>query len=218
MTKYNTIGYEIIICPLTSLLKLWHLWTLLSQIKPFLAMLVQIWYLSSLLHQKILYNLETYPQKTPNSQHFFYPQYWIFSISFHRIGMIFQFLYVHAHFIFYHWVRHNLILQKNESYYLNCTSNTSTRWHFTRVVIICCLWCLWWWWWSSLALGCQAGQRGRCEACCWNAGPCSWHKIKVVIIILIIIITFLIVIFTRPWPAFGRQGLDGSPGLYSFDW
>ena len=122
----------------------------------------------------------------------------LFGFFIHRIGMIFQFLYVHAHFIFYHWVRHNLILQKNKSYYLNCTSNTSTRWHFTRVVIIFhkrCLWCLWWWWWSSLALGCQAGQRGRCEACCWNADPCSWHKIKVIIIILIIIITFLIVIF-----------------------
>ena len=42
--------------------------------------------------------------------------------------------------------KHCLILTKTESYYFNWTSNTSTKWTFTRVITILhkrCLWCLW---------------------------------------------------------------------------
>ena len=28
----------------------------------------------------------------------------------------------------------------------------------------------------------------------------------------------IIIIITRPWPAFGRQGLDGTSGRYNFNW
>ena len=45
------------------------------------------------------------------------------------------------------------------------------------------------------------------------------------IIIVIIILTFIIInimitviIITRPWPAFGRQGLDGSSERYNSKW
>ena len=34
----------------------------------------------------------------------------------------------------------------------------------------------------------------------------------VIAVILMIIIIIFIIILTRPWPAFGRQGLDGSSG------
>ena len=36
--------------------------------------------------------------------------------------------------------------------------------------------------------------------------------------IIIIIIIVIIIIITRPWPAFGRQGLDGWSGRYNFNW
>ena len=47
--------------------------------------------------------------------------------------------------------------------------------------------------------------------CFFKTGlPCSTRF--VIIIILIIIIIIIIIIITRPWPAFGRQGLGGSSG------
>ena len=50
------------------------------------------------------------------------------------------------------------------------------------------------------------------------------HLSIIVIIIIIIVITIIItsiiitIIITRPWPAFGRQGLDGTSGRYNFNW
>ena len=38
------------------------------------------------------------------------------------------------------------------------------------------------------------------------------YAIKIIIIVVVVII---IIIITRPWPAFGRQGLGGSSGVYS---
>ena len=38
----------------------------------------------------------------------------------------------------------------------------------------------------------------------------------IVIIILDIIFIIIIIIITRPWPAFGRQGLVGSSGGYTY--
>ncbi len=35
-------------------------------------------------------------------------------------------------------------------------------------------------------------------------------------VIIIIIVIILIIIITRPWPAFGRQGLVGSSFEYSY--
>ena len=40
--------------------------------------------------------------------------------------------------------------------------------------------------------------------------------IMIIIIIIIIIITSIIIIITRPWPVFGRQGLVGSSGGYTY--
>ena len=38
----------------------------------------------------------------------------------------------------------------------------------------------------------------------------------VIAIILITIVAFIIITITRPWPAFGRQGLVGSSGGYTY--
>ena len=32
------------------------------------------------------------------------------------------------------------------------------------------------------------------------------------------VIILIIIIITRPWPAFGRQGLDGLSGRYNSNW
>ena len=40
--------------------------------------------------------------------------------------------------------------------------------------------------------------------------------IVVVVITFIVIVTIIIIIITRPWPAFGRQGLVGSSGGYTY--
>ena len=57
------------------------------------------------------------------------------------------------------------------------------------------MWLWWWWRCFSVALGGKTGQLGCCEACCWNADPCSGHQIKVIIItITLIIITFINII------------------------
>ena len=37
-----------------------------------------------------------------------------------------------------------------------------------------------------------------------------------IIIIIIIMVIVIIIIITRPWPAFGRQGLVGSSGGYTY--
>ena len=42
--------------------------------------------------------------------------------------------------------------------------------------------------------------------------------IIIIVIIVIIVIIIIIIIITRPWPAFGRQGLDGSSGRYNSNW
>ena len=42
------------------------------------------------------------------------------------------------------------------------------------------------------------------------------YHIIIIIIIVIIIIIIIIIIITRPWPAFGRQGLVGLSFEYSY--
>ena len=44
----------------------------------------------------------------------------------------------------------------------------------------------------------------------------SHITITIIIIIIIIIVIIIIIIITRPWPAFGRQGLVGSSGGYTY--
>ena len=51
----------------------------------------------------------------------------------------------------------------------------------------------------------------------WRQAPDNAHPFIIIIIITIIIIVIvvaiiIIIIITRPWPAFGRQGLGGSSG------
>ena len=62
---------------------------------------MQTRYLSDLLHQQILQNLEIYPKKGVICD-IFYPEYWIFSISIHRVGMISQFTSLCFHITLYH--------------------------------------------------------------------------------------------------------------------
>ena len=41
-------------------------------------------------------------------------------------------------------------------------------------------------------------------------------KIIMIMIIIILLMIIIIIIITRPWPAFGRQGLVGSSGGYTY--
>ena len=49
------------------------------------------------------------------------PKYYIFGVLIHRIWILSQFSYVHAHFTCYQWAKHGLILPKYVSYYVNWT-------------------------------------------------------------------------------------------------
>ena len=49
-----------------------------------------------------------------------------------------------------------------------------------------------------------------------RAGQLEEQVIIIIIIKMIIIIIIAIIIITRPWPAFGRQGLVGSSGGYTY--
>ena len=58
---------------------------------------------------------------------------------------------------------------------------------------------------------------------CWHCGAGlskKWPAVSLLalgyVIIIISIIIFIIIIITRPWPAFGRQGLVGSSGGYTY--
>ena len=39
-----------------------------------------------------------------------------------------------------------------------------------------------------------------------------------IIMNMITFVIMIIIMITRPWPAFGRQGLDGSSGRYNSNW